>query len=199
MTSEQYRSVRGRMLTALAIVLGILASGVVVLTASRAAFSDTADNQSNYFVAGNVELTDELNNATVLFEVDDMVPGQVETRCIEVTYSGSVANPGPVRFYSGGATDTGLGAHLNLTVEEGIGGTFADCSGFDDEVVIESGTFAAFAATHTNYGNGAGTWDPASTPESRTYRITVEFDADAPNDAQGESVTDLTFTWEVQS
>ena len=65
---------------------------------------------------------------------------------------------------------------------------------------IESaGTLSNFDTTHTNYAAGAGEWDPAATPESKTYRITVELDAAAPDAEQGESVTAMSFTWEVQS
>jgi hypothetical protein len=42
-------------------------------------------------------------------------------------------------------------------------------------------------------------WDPSGTPQSKTYQVTVELDAATPNAEQGESVTALTFVWEVQS
>ena len=68
------------------------------------------------------------------------------------------------------------------------------------ENTIESaGTLSDFDTTHTNYATGAGVWDPVGTPESKTYRITVEVDAAVPDAEQGESVTAMTFTWEVQS
>jgi len=188
-----------RILDWLGMVSGVIASAAMIFTASQAAFAGSATNPSNQYATGTVDLVDHLNNATALFQVDNMRPGQSEARCIEVTYAGSIPDPGPVRFYSGGATDTGLGAHLTITVEEGTGGGQTDCSGFDRETEIVSGTLAAFNATQSSYANGTGAWDPSSTPETRTYRITVALAPDAPNEAQGQSVTSQTFRWEIKS
>jgi predicted ribosomally synthesized peptide with SipW-like signal peptide len=190
---------RGRVLTVLAIVLGIVLSGAVVLTASRAAFSDTTSNSNNSFTTGTVDLIDD-DSESAAFTVTNMVPGQTVTRCILVTYQGTIVNTGPVRLYSGGLTDSGtLGSHLNLTVEEGTGGNFSSCTGFTASATIESATLTQFNTDHTNYTNGAGTWDPSGTPESRTYRITVQLSLSAPSVQQGQSVTNLVFTWETQS
>jgi hypothetical protein len=129
-----------------------------------------------------------------------MIPGQSVARCILVTYQGTIGNPGPVRIYSGGLTDSGsLATELDLTIEEGTGGSFTTCTGFTSSDTIESGTLAGFNSTHNGYANGAGTWDPSATPESRSYRITVTLPSDAANSFQGQSVTGLVFTWEVQS
>ena len=190
---------RGSVLILLAVVLGILLSGAVVLTASRAAFSDTTSNSNNSFTSGTVDLIDD-DSGSSAFTVTNMVPGQTVTRCILVTYQGTIVNTGPVRLYSGGFTDSGtLGSHLNLTVEEGTGGDFSSCTGFAASGTIESSTLTQFNIDHTNYTNGAGTWDPSSTPESRTYRITVQLSSSAPSAQQGQSVTGLVFTWETQS
>lgn len=182
-----------------AVVIGVLASGVMVLAASRAAFSDITSNSANSFSVGSVDLVDD-DNASALFSVSNMVPGQTATGCIVVTYQGTIANPGPVRIYSGGLIDSGsLAAELDLTIEEGTGGSFSSCTGFTSSGTIESGTLAGFSASHTAYANGAGTWDPSATPQSRTYRISISLPSNAPNTAQGKSVTGLVFTWEVQS
>lgn len=182
-----------------AIALGVLASGATILTATRAAFSDTTSSSGNSFSVGSVELIDD-DSGSALFAVSDMVPGQTATGCLVVTYQGTITDPGLVRLYSGGLTDSGsLAAELDLTIEEGNGGTFSDCTGFISSGTIESATLAAFNTTHTGYANGAGTWDPSTIPESRTYRITISLPSDAPNSAQGQSISGLIFTWEVQS
>ena len=111
-------------------------------------------------------------------------------------------DPTLVKLYSGGFTDSGnFGDYLNVTVDEGDGGTFADCTGFveDDAGAEFSDTLTQFDALHTNYGNGVGEWDPSAAGQFKTYQITVELDAATPNAEQNESVTALTFTWEVQS
>lgn len=193
------RRQRSHFLNFAATILGLLASGAVVLTASQAAFSDTTSNDANSFSTGDVDLVDD-DTGSAMFSVTNMAPGQSVTKCIVVTYEGSIADPNAVKLYSGGLDDSGtLADHLNLTVEEGSGGTFAGCTGFTPSGTIEDGTLAQFATDHTNYGNGAGTWNPATTPVSRTYRFTVTLSAAAPSSQQDQSVTDLVFTWEVQS
>ncbi len=57
---------------------------------------------------------------------DTLELGETVTHCIEVTYSGT-SDPSPVKFYSGGFTDTSnLADHLNVTIDEGNGGDFID-------------------------------------------------------------------------
>ena len=182
------------------IAMGFLLVGVLVLTASRAAFTATTNNSANSLDAATVTLTDD-DSASAMFIVSNMVPGQQEVRCILVSYTGSVADPAGVKLYSGGYADSGNFAdYLNVTIEEGTGGVFGDCSSFAFEATIESGgTVSGFDAARTNYATGAGVWDPATTPESKAYRFTLELDPATPDAEQGESVTGLTFTWEIQS
>ena len=195
---------RGRLWTVAAVAVAFVASMVVVsvlvVTSSIAAFSDTTQSTGNTFSTGTVELVDD-DLAAVLFSVSGLVPGDSVTDCITVTYQGTVADPAGVRLYSGGYSDSGdLDTYLNLTVEEGTGGSFGNCTGFAVENSIVSGkTLSDFDTSSTDYASGAGVWDPSSTPESKTYRITVALDAAAPDAEQGESVTATTFTWEVQS
>jgi predicted ribosomally synthesized peptide with SipW-like signal peptide len=183
---------------ALLVTLAVV-SGLIVQR-SVAVFTATTDSPGNSFSTGTVDLVDD-DLGAAMFTATGMVPGQSVTDCIVVTYQGTVADPSGVKLYSGGYTDSGdLDTYLNLTIDEGTGGTFGDCTGFGLENTIESGgTLSDFDATHTSYATGAGVWDPSSTPESKTYRITVELDAAAPDAEQGESVTAATSTWEVQS
>jgi hypothetical protein len=191
---------RTRLVVVLAAILcGVLASGVMVLTASRALFSDTTENTGSALTVGSVDLIDD-DSGTAAFTVTAMAPGDSVTRCILVTYQGTIADPGAVVMYSGGFTDSGtLAAALTLTIEEGDGGSFSSCASFASPTQIYSGTLAAFDAAHDSYANGIGSFDPSSTPASRGYRITVTLPSNAANSLQGASVTNLAFTWEVQS
>lgn len=184
----------------LAISVSMILVSFLVLSVSKAAFTDATSNSASVIAAGTVDLVDD-DTGSVLFNVPTMIPDQTVVNCIVVTYQGSVANPGAVRLYSGGFTDSGdFANYLNLTIEEGTGGSFGDCTGFVSQNTIESGgTLTDFGAAHTNYANGAGVWDPAATPQSKTYRTTFQLDTATPNAEQGESVTALVFTWEVQS
>ena len=180
--------------------LALLIVSALIVTTSRAAFTAQTDNIGNSFTAGDVVLVDDDLTAS-RFTVVDMEPGSTITRCIRVTYNGSL-DPSPVKLYSGGFTDSGnFGDYLNVTVDEGNGGDFSTCTGFveDDAGAEFTNTLTFFGANHTNYGNGVGEWDPSASGQFKTYQITVALDAATPDAEQNESVTALTFTWEVQS
>ena len=199
-TTGVSRPERGALAPAAAIGAALLVVALMVVSASRAPFTASTDNPANSLAAGTVTLTDD-DSGSAMFSVPDMVPGQTEARCILVSYSGTVADPAPVKLYSGGYTDSGNFAdYLNVTIEEGSGATSGDCSGFVSENTIASGgDLAAFDGASTDYATGVGVWDPASTPESKAYRITLQLDPATPDAQQGESVGALVFTWEVQS
>jgi hypothetical protein len=190
----------------LAAVGALALVSMLVMRTSQAAFTATTDNQGNSFNAGAVDLTDDA--ASALFTATSMVPGEQVQRCIVVTYSGSVADPGPVKLYGGGyiqqpgsgTGSVGIAGHLNLTVEEGTGGSATSCATFTAQSTIVSGTtLAAFNSTRTDYASGAGVWDPATTPASRTYRFTLELDPATPDNEQGAGVSDAVFVWEVRT
>lgn len=190
---------RGSGYSTLGLAVSFALVGILVLTASRAAFTDTTDSVGSALAAGTVALSDD-DAGSALFAVSNMAPGDTVTRCITVTYGGSITGTGPVRLYSGGYTDSAsLGSHLNLTIEEGTGAGFGDCAGFASNGTLFSGVLAAFDAAHGDYATGTGGWQPASSPESKSYRITVQLDGATPNSQQGASVAGLTFVWEVST
>jgi hypothetical protein len=184
-----------RTLLGLSVPLGIVLSGLFVWQASHAAFTATTVNEANQWAAGVVVLTDDSAD-TAMFNVDKLKPGDTGERCIEVTYEGTV--DADVRLHVGADGLTGdLGPYLDITVEQGTGGTFDDCSGFTGDSLYTDGTLAGFAAGHTDFGSGVGNWAPTgASVQSRTYRFTYELQGD--NAAQGKDAT-ATFTWEAQS
>ena len=187
-------------LRAAALAAALLISALLVFQTSRAAFTDSTSNVGNSLSAGTVTLVDD-DAVAVMFNVSNMKPGDSSQNCILVTYQGSIVDPLAVKIYSGGYTDSSdLANWLNITIEEGTPGAFGACGAFTATATIETGgDLIAFGAAHTNYANGAGVWDPSSTPESKTYRITRALDAATPDSEQGASVTALSFVWEVQS
>ncbi|MCB1002832.1 MAG: hypothetical protein KDB35_01465 [Acidimicrobiales bacterium] len=176
--------------------LAVLASlgfvSVLVVTSSRAAFVDTTDNPSNTFSAGDVVLDDD-DAGSVLFNVANMAPGDSRTRCIAVTYTGSLT--ADVHLY-GTVGGTGLADYLDVDVAVGTGGDFASCTGFSATSTLYTGTLASFGASRTNFANGLGGFNGATDPSTRTYRITVTLQDD--NAAQARSAT-AGFTWEAQN
>lgn len=184
----------------IAIPAALVASGVVVSTASYSAFSATTVNPTSNWTAGSVALTDDDNN-TALFTATGLKPGSTGTNCITVTSTGSL--PSAVKLYStNAATTNNLAANINLSVEQGTGGGFGSCSGFTPAATsgtLYSGTVAGFSTASTNYANGVGTWTPTGTAsESRVYRFTYTVSSTAPNTVQGGTAA-LGFTWEAQN
>ena len=180
----------------LAIGVALLLTVVLIaVRATTAAFTSTTANAANSWSAGTVALTDD-DSGTAMFAATAMAPGDSVTRCITVSYSGSV--DAAVRLYGSITGGTGLGTYLNLTVERGAGGSFADCTGFVSAESVYNGTLAGFASTHTGFANGAGTWAPVggAPVDTMTFRFTTTLQDN--NAAQGLSAT-AAFTWEAQS
>jgi predicted ribosomally synthesized peptide with SipW-like signal peptide len=192
---------RRRVPVGYAVIIALVLSGAAVLSTSRAAFTDTTSNEGNEFAAGDVILNDDDGITGVMFNVDDMAPGDSVTNCIEVSYEGSI-DPGLVKLYSGLYVDGGdLDDNLDVVIQEGDGGVFDDCSGFTSTANIFNNTLTNFD-TRTTYGTGVGTWDPgvgSVTPVVKSYRIAVTMNSLTPNAVQGDTVTGLEFVWEVQS
>ncbi|MEK6311850.1 MULTISPECIES: hypothetical protein [Curtobacterium] len=183
----------------IAVPAALVASGVVVSTASYSAFSATTVNPTSNWTAGTVALTDDDNN-TALFTATGLKPGSTGTNCIAVTSTGSL--PSTVKLYgTNAATTKALAANINLTVEQGTGGGFGSCTGFTVGTGgnLYSGTVDGFGSASTNFANGVGNWAPTGTAsETRVYRFTYSVPTTAPNSIQGGTAA-LGFTWEAQN
>ena len=182
-----------RTILRLGVMVGVfLVVSAILVTSAWAAFSDTASNATNSWNDNDVQIVDD-DSGSAMFNALNMGSDDVIVKCIVVTYQGSLV-PADVSLYgtSGGSLD----AYLDLTIEEGSGGSFGDCTGFSSSSTVFNNTLANFAATHTDFGNGVTGWLPAVNPESLTYRFTLTLQEN--NLAQGLSTTG-TFTWEAQN
>lgn len=106
----------------------LLISSGLTLRASLAAFTATTCNPSNQWTTGTVALSDD-DSGTARFSAAAMVPGGANasgTKCIKVSYTGTVTADIRRCVLPADLTDTGLRQYLTFTVEEGSGGTFAD-------------------------------------------------------------------------
>ena len=167
-----------------------------------AAFSRTTSSSGNAFAAGTVSIGDN-DGAGAMLSLTSAAPGDSDTGCINVTYTGSLA--AGVRLYA--SVSGSLASYLNLTVTRGTDSapSFDSCSGFGADStdyigagagVIYSGTLAAFP---TSYAAGivdasssaAATWN---TNDAHSYKFVVTLSND-PN-AQGLSAT-ATFDWDA--
>jgi hypothetical protein len=188
----------------IAIPAALVASGIVVSTASYSAFSSTTSNPTSNWTSGNVALTND-QPTTALFNATALKPGSTGSNCLTVLSTGSL--PATVKVYGTGAsTSNVLATSMNLTVEQGTGGGNGSCTNFVPAgSPIYTGTLAGFGTSATNFSTGAGSWTtvgvPVSanpTPETKVYRVTYTLPTNAPSTAQGLTAS-VGFTWEAQN
>ena len=185
-----------------AILLGLLAciAGAGVFSA----FSSQTDNPGNVITAGTVTLADN-DGGSALYALTAAKPGEGQTSCIKVTYSGSLA--ATVRLMTP-STIGELGPFVNLKIEPGTQATstFPSCTGFtpDSGGALFEGTLSAFATEHNSYATGVTDFPGTSatkwvTSDSVVYRVTATLSASAPDSAQGKTTGSHILRWEAQS
>ncbi len=191
----------------------VLVSGMV-LQVSSAAFTGETSNSGNSWAAGSVTLTDDDAGVALYASQADIVPGYTQTRCIEVSYTGSVDTTkldlhAAVTSTGSPGTDNGLSDDLDVQVS--MGPLASECNigdnGFVDAATglipvtgssMYDGTLAAFNTAASPRTTG---WTPdgaADTDLMRPFLFTVTLGSDTANDAQGDSAT-AAFTWTASS
>ena len=186
---QQRERAKGVITLVSALVIGLVASG-----ATFSAFNAQTSNSANTFNTGTVAISDN-DAGSAMFALTGMRPGNPVSRCIQVTYTGTLA--AAVKLY-GTNTSTGLEPYLNLTVTRGTisSGAFPSCTNFTADAgggVLYTGLLSAFPATQ-----GTGIADPAvswATNEVHSYQFTVDVVDD--NAAQNKSATE-TFIWDAR-
>ena len=183
-----------------AVPVALLGSSALVWNASYSAFTSTTENAANNWSAGTVALTDDDAN-TAMFTATNLKPGQTGRKCIEVTSNGSL--PSGVKLYGKSYSQTkALATNMTVTVEEGSGAQFGDCTNFTplaSNAEIFSGTLDAFGTTKTAYNSGVGGWQTTGAGnEKRSYRIIYTVQSTIPDSAQG-GTAQIGFTWEAQN
>ncbi len=189
----------------------VLVSGMV-LQVSSAAFTGETSNSGNSWAAGSVTLTDDDSGIALYASQANIVPGYSQTRCIEVSYTGSVQTTkldlhAAVTSTGSPVSDNGLSDDLDVQVS--MGPIASKCNvgdtGFVDALTgvipavgtsMYDGTLAAFNTAASPKTTG---WTPASGTDSmRPFLFTVTLGQDTANDAQGDSAT-AAFTWTASS
>jgi len=194
---------RGRSLNALALQLAALALAFIlvallVVTSSRAAFVAQSDNATNQVSSATITLTDNDSGTAMFNNVTGLIPGQVVDRCIDVTYTGTVDPTAVLLYISGPPTGT-LGTYLNLTIDYAAdtADAYGSCTSFPASPTnVYNGTLAGFAGANTGYATGATTWNPAGSPETRTFRFRVSVQ---DNVAAAGLTSTFGFSWETRT
>lgn len=222
----------GAVRATLAVVpLALLASGALVYQASNAAFTATTSTGANSWTAGTVTLTNSSSGSALFDATADGVlkPGTTTTRCVLVSYSGTLTSSG-VKFYlknktlsggTNGATNGhSLDQYLKLTVEDGsMPAASTSCAGFASNAYLNSSgasgdTLSSLATALTDYSHGVGSWTPAGQTSgnstTRAYRISwwlPDVNPDDPSQAAALSTLNdlqglgaaVNLTWEARS
>jgi hypothetical protein len=165
-----------------AVPAGLLASGLLVLGYSNAAFTATTSNDDNSWKTGTISLTDNdltkplfsRSTSTVAGAADAAIkPGQTLTRSIDITYTGDV--PANVKLSAAVGTQTGgLADKLDVTVTEGGAN-------------IYTGPLSGLTAP-------VGNWAPTGNA-TKTYVVNVTLNSGVDNTFQGKTVDGTNFTW----
>jgi hypothetical protein len=184
-----------------ALVIGVL--GSLAALGIFGAFSATTTNAGNEINTGSIVLADN-DSGSALYNASNVKPGDTFTKCIKVSYSGSLN--ADVGLYS---PDTlgALAQYVDLTVTAGTQATstFPDCSGFTPAAGAPefTGTLQSFGAAHNSIANdldvnpaGKSSW---ATNDAVVYRFQVTLDAATPSSAQSTATNSHSFVWEAQS
>ena len=195
----QKMSTRRRMLF-VALVLLVLPKGT---TATWAGFSAAATNGANGLGTGTVVVSDDIDGSASLFDLSGMLPEATATKCINVSFAGSLDSV--LKLYAT-ATGTSLATYLDLTIERSTGaagGSTGSCTGFDSGSAVTlwssaNGTLADFLAAKTSFAAGVDSWavTGGGATDTASYRFTVTLQDD--DNAQNKTSV-VTLVWEAQN
>ena len=165
------------------------------------AFSSTTTNQDNTFSAGTVSIGDN-DSGAALYQITNAKPGVQTSRCIKVTYTGSL--DATVKLYT--ATPPAASwQYESLTITPGTqaSSTFPDCTGFTPTpgAPVFSGTLQSFAEAHNSFLNGFAVNPANGTKWAPNDALVYRFDVAAVDSsaAQGATIGAHAFTWEAQN
>ena len=176
------------------VLAGLLGVATLVGHSTESAFSSKTNNPSNSWASGSVVISDD-DTGSAMFSAAGLYPGATGSRCITVSYTGTLASS--VKVYATAVTDpASVAQYLDLTIIEGTGGGYGSCAGFSAGPTIYTGTLAGFDLK-TSFGAAVGSWSPGSAA-TRTYRLDYTLNAATPANKQG-STTAVTFQWESQA
>jgi hypothetical protein len=163
------------------------------------AFSATNQSSGNEVTAGTVSIGNN-SSGQAMFSITGAQPGASWTRCIRVTYNGTL--PADVHTYLGGSPGS-LAAYLSLKIEEGTatGDAFPACTTFTSVNTLYNGpltlAYHSFDTGLITSPNGVtGAW---TTGDSSVYRVTATLSSGAPNTGQAQTSGVLTAYWEAHN
>lgn len=177
-----------------AIIGAFLLALLMIMTVSRAAFSDQTSYDGSSFATGSVVL---YNNDSApprlgdddggyLFQPTDAKPGDSASACVEIIYDGTIASDVELEDVTVVTDSTpSLAAVMDLQIDRY---TASGCNAADLEAnVFTGGTLASWA-------DGETAWSATAAGDSRWYGITVTLQ-DVDNTYQSLIVSGINFQW----
>jgi hypothetical protein len=183
------------------IVVGVM--GSLVALGVFGLFSATTQNSGNEISSGTVTLADN-DAGSSLFNVTGAKPGDTWTRCIKVTYNGSL--PAAVHLYMQNTTGE-LAKYLNLTMVQGTQSSpsFPSCTGFTPDATGQIFEGPAYSPVSGSWelglpvspaGSTEGHWIQGS---SLVFKFTMTLDPATPDSLQNSSLGNTTIVWEARN
>jgi predicted ribosomally synthesized peptide with SipW-like signal peptide len=200
---EEEHMTKTRKLLVTLLVVGVV--GTLAGLGTFSAFSSTTQNTGNSFDAGTVYLSDN-DGGSVLYGVSGAKPGTTVTKCIKVTYTGTL--DADVHLYTL-STINAIGSYIDLSIDRGHttgADTFPNCTTFVSDSNVYAGTLGAFATAKNSYANGINAYPLAQTKwgtnDYVVYRFTLTMQDN--NGANGGNAGAMTsglhdFTWEARN
>ena len=173
------------------------ATAAVAGLGAFAAFTATTSNTGNSITTGTVAISD--NDAGVaLYTLPAVGPGSSVTRCIRVTYSGSLgAN---VHLYRSNTVTNGTQFNIQVERGSGLSGAFPTCTGFTAAGIVYNGDLQTLG---TDWGSGPDARGGAAwaTNDVVDYRFTISVPDDPTPNAHTTPVSSSahSFTWEARN
>jgi hypothetical protein len=182
-----------------ALVVGVL--GSIAALGIFGFFSASTQTSGNELSAGTVAVSDN-DGGSAMFNVRGAEPNDTWTRCIKVTYTGSL--PADMKIYTRDAIGP-LAGYLDLEIIQGhqTSPVYPDCTGFTPDATgtIFHGSFESPVPGSWEYGlpiypAGQTSW---STGDSLTFKMIMTLDPDTPDTLQASSTGTLTSVWESRN
>lgn len=168
------------------LIVGVV--GTLAGIGTFAAFSSTTANSGNSFAAGTVYISDN-DSDSAMYSVSNQKPGDSVTKCIKVTYTGTLAST--VKLYASSVQAVGQYVDLTITPGTQASSTFPDCTGFsaDSGGAVYTGTLKGFADTHGAYASGLALSGPsaANWSQNDAFVYRVQLTLQDNNNANGGS------------
>jgi len=184
---------------ATAVIGGVLLAILMIMTVSRAAFSDTTSNEANEWSSATVNLTDDYteNGLGAMFKLIDnsnLTPGDSDSKCIEIIYTGTVdATVGLSDISKTGSS--GLAPAIDLDIER-YAGSNGDCLPTPGVYVFGGTLFDGDTAV------GFDTWTATAGGDHAYYKVTwtfVESGNDLVDNGYQGKTAEAAFTWQATS